>query len=163
MDITLVGQTLAGRYRIDAFIGRGGMADVYKVWGQQRAVFLALKVLHADLAKDKVFLRRFKREAQTLAKLQHPNIVRFDSLEQDGSLVFMLMDYVEGTSLRKEIFEAKDPLSIARVLEIVRSVCSVLQYAHSQGFLYSHLKPANILIDQSGRVMLSDLGVFQTS
>ncbi|MFH1907664.1 MAG: protein kinase [Chloroflexota bacterium] len=126
MDITLVGQTLAGRYRIDAFIGRGGMADVYKVWGQQRAVFLALKVLHADLAKDKVFLRRFKREAQTLAILQHPNIVRFDSLEQDGSLVFMLMDYVEGTSLRKEIFEAKDPLSIARVLEIVRSVCSVL-------------------------------------
>jgi len=98
-----LGWANAGLYRIDAFIGRGGMADVYKVWGQQRAVFLALKVLHADLAKDKVFLRRFKREAQTLAKLQHPNIVRFDSLEQDGSLVFMVMDYVEGTSLRKEV------------------------------------------------------------
>ena len=65
----LVGQTLANRYRVDKLIGRGGMAEVYKVWDSQRAVFLAMKLLHSDIAEDKVFIRRFKREANTLSKL----------------------------------------------------------------------------------------------
>ena len=73
----LVGKTIAGRYRVIQFLGRGGMADVYKVWDTQRAATLAVKVLHEDLAEDHVFLRRFRREAQTLAKLKHPNIVGF--------------------------------------------------------------------------------------
>ena len=94
---------------MDAFIGRGGMGDVYKVWDRRRAVFLAMKVLHSDLAEDKVFLRRFAREAETLSALQHPHIVRFYGLEQDDGLTFMLMDYVEGTTLRKLIFDARKP------------------------------------------------------
>ena len=113
----LIGRIMAERYRVDAFLGKGGMAEVYKVWDQKRSVFLAMKILHADLAEDKIFLRRFRREAQTLAKLQHPNIVRFYGLEQDGDLVFILMDYVEGTTLRKEIFQTKGPFSEAHVLE----------------------------------------------
>ena len=112
----LIGRIMAERYRVDAFLGKGGMAEVYKVWDQKRSVFLAMKILHADLAEDKIFLRRFRREAQTLAKLQHPNIVRFYGLEQDGDLVFILMDYVEGTTLRKEIFQTKGPFSEAHVL-----------------------------------------------
>jgi serine/threonine-protein kinase len=78
----LIGSTIAKRYRIISFLGKGGMAEVYKIWDEARSVPLAMKVLHADLAENKVFLRRFKREAQTLAKLQHPNIVRFYGLEQ---------------------------------------------------------------------------------
>jgi hypothetical protein len=66
----LIGQTLANRFRVESFLGRGGMADVYKVCDIQRSVYLAMKVSHEDLAQDKVFLRRFKREAQTLARLQ---------------------------------------------------------------------------------------------
>jgi eukaryotic-like serine/threonine-protein kinase len=73
----LVGQTLLNRYRVDAFLGQGAMAEVYKVWDRQRAVHFAMKKLRSDLAEDKVFLRRFKREAETLATLQHPNIVHF--------------------------------------------------------------------------------------
>jgi serine/threonine protein kinase len=79
----LVGKTVKDRYRIEQLIGRGGMAEVYKVWDETRADLLAMKVLREDLAQDKVFLRRFEREAQTLAKLQHRSIVRFYGLEQD--------------------------------------------------------------------------------
>src|SRR5512135_1291494 len=95
----LVGATLSSRYRVDKFLGRGGMADVYKVWDVQRAAVLAMKVLHEDLAEDEVFLRRFRREAQTLAKLTHPNIVRFYEMGKDGDLVFMLMEYVDGITV----------------------------------------------------------------
>ena len=100
MHRDLMGQMLLGRFRVESFLGRGGMSEVYKVWDGQRSVHLAMKMLREDLAEDKVFLRRFQREAQTLARLQHPNIVRFYGLEQDGPLAFMLMDYVEGTGHR---------------------------------------------------------------
>ena len=152
----LIGKTLAKRYRVDASLGRGGMAEVYKVWDQQRAAYLALKVLREDLAEDKVFIRRFKREAQTLARLQHPNIVRFYGLDedQDEQLVFMLMDYIEGTTLRKEIYKSKQPFSAERVLEIMRPVCSALYYAHNQGIVHCDVKPGNIMIDTQGRILI---------
>jgi len=76
----LTGKILSNRYRVDSFLGRGGMAQVYKVWDNRRMTFLAMKVLHEDLSLDRIFMRRFQREAQTLEKLQHPNIVRFYGL-----------------------------------------------------------------------------------
>jgi len=122
----LIGRIVNGRYRVEAFLGKGGMAEVYKVWDQERNMHLAMKILHADLAEDKVFLRRFKREAQTLATLQHPNIIRFYGLEQTDGLVFLLMEYIEGTTLRKEIFETESPFSLERVLNIVQPVTDAL-------------------------------------
>lgn len=155
----LIGRIVGGRYRVEDFLGKGGMAEVYKVWDQERNVHLAMKILHADLAEDRVFLRRFKREAQTLAKLQHPNIVRFYGLEQGGDLVYMLMDYVDGTSLRKEIFQAKAPLSMERIVEVMKSVCSALYYAHKLGFVHCDIKPANIMIHKNGTVYVADFGI----
>jgi serine/threonine protein kinase len=159
MNGNLIGQTLLGRYRVDAFIGRGGMAEVYKVWDTKRAVPLAMKLLREDLAEDKIFLRRFKREARTLSNLQHPNIVRLYGLEQDGDLAFMLMDYVEGTTLRKEIFHAKKAISVERVLEVMRPVCSALHYAHQMGMVHCDAKPGNIMIEHTGRVLVTDFGI----
>jgi serine/threonine-protein kinase len=119
----LVGKTLLGRYRVDALIGSGGMAEVYKVWDQERAAYLALKLLQEDFSQDIVFIRRFRREAQTLEKLQHPNIVRFYGLEQDDLLAFILMDFVEGTSLESEISKNRNrSFTSDRVLEIMRPV-----------------------------------------
>jgi serine/threonine protein kinase len=155
----LVGKTLAGRYRIETFLGKGGMAEVYKVWDQKKYVHLAMKILHADLAEDKIFLRRFEREAQTLAKLQHPNIVRFYSLERDDDLVYMLMDYVEGTTLRKEIFRSVGPFSAKRILEIMKPVGAALFFAHQSGYVHCDVKPANIMLHKNGTVYVSDFGI----
>src|SRR3990172_10364644 len=110
----LTGKVIAGRYRVIEFIGRGGMAEVYKVWDSRRNTTLAMKLLHADLALDRAFLRRFHREADVLARLQHPNIVRLYGLEQDGEQSFMLMDFIDGRSLKQLIFNAGGPLPLGQ-------------------------------------------------
>ena len=155
----LIEKTLAGRYRVLSRIGRGGMAEVYQVWDSHRMTYLAMKVLHQDLAVDRVFMRRFQREASTLAKLQHPNIVRFYGLERDGRLAFMLLDYIRGENLKPKIFDAAGPYPLEGVRTIMHAVCGALAYAHRQGHVHCDIKPANIMIDENGRVLLSDFGI----
>jgi serine/threonine-protein kinase len=155
----LTNLTLLDRYVVRQMLGRGGMADVYLVWDKVRTVLLAMKLLREDMAEDKVFLRRFRREAQNLARLQHPHIVRSYGLERDGIYSFLLMDYVEGTTLRREIFQSGEPLSKERVLEVMRPVCSALNYAHQLGVIHCDAKPANIMIEKTGKVLVSDFGI----
>ena len=159
MAILKIGRTIKNRYRVDKFLGRGGMAEVYKVEDTQRGVYLAMKVLFEDLAEDRVFLKRFQREAQNLAKLQHPNIVRFYRLEQEGRLAFIIMDYIDGTTLRGEIFDASKPLPKERIIEILTPVCKALHYAHQMGKVHCDIKPGNIMIDKHGIVYLVDFGI----
>jgi len=156
---TLIGKNLKGRYRVDEFIGRGGMAEVYKVWDSHLSVHLGMKLLHDDLAEDRVFLRRFKREARTLEKLKHPNIVRFYGIEQDDTRAFILMDFVEGTTLRREIFRAGGPMKPTQINDVMRPVCAALGFAHREGIVHCDVKPANIMIDYSGRVLVTDFGI----
>ena len=156
---SLVGKTLKNRYQVIESLGRGGMAEVFKVYDNVRASALALKVLRDDMAQDKIFLRRFQREAHTLAKLQHRSIVRFYGLDQDNAQVFMLMDLVEGTSLREEIFRTDKPFSSKRILEIAQPVCAALHYAHQMGVVHCDIKPGNILINHYGEVLTTDFGI----
>jgi serine/threonine protein kinase len=156
----LSGQILADRYRIDEFIGRGGMAEVYKVWDSARATFLALKLLRDDLAHDVVFVRRFQREARSLETLQHPNIVRFYGLEQDDMLTYILMDHVEGSNLRAEIYRHRHtgmPPDV--VVKYMQGICSALHYAHHSGIIHCDLKSGNVLIDEKGRPLVTDFGI----
>ena len=155
----LVGQIVKDTYHFTEYIGRGGMADVYKVWDAQRVIHLAAKVLHKDMALDKVFLRRFEREAETLTQLQHPHIVRSYGLQLDGRLAFLLMDFVEGESLKELIFDADGPLPLEQIRGILRPVAGALHYAHSQGFVHCDIKPANIMLDKYGEVRLADFGI----
>ena len=156
----LIGTTINKRYKVIESLGRGGMAEVYKVWDEQRQEHLAAKVLREDLAYDVVFLKRFEREARTLAKLQHPNIVRFYGLEKDNDLILMLMDYIEGESLRKMIYHARGKgISEKETLEIIQPIATALHYAHQKGIVHCDLKPGNILIDKTGKVYISDFGI----
>jgi len=156
----LIGQELKGRYRVESALGRGGMAEVYKVWDKQRTTYLALKLLREDLAQDRIFLRRFKREAQTLAKLQHPNIVRFYGLEHDGYNTFMLMDFIEGKTLREEIFGLDGtPMQFDQMLPIIQQLCSALHYAHEEGVVHCDLKPGNVMIHMNGTIQVTDFGI----
>lgn len=155
----LTGQVLGGRYRVDHFLGRGGMADVYRVWDLQRAVPLACKVLHPDLADDEIFLERFEREARTLEILQHPNIVRFYGLEETDGRAFILMNFIDGLTLRKEILLSKCGMRPERIVEVMRPVCAALFYAHRMGMVHCDIKPANIMVHRNGTVYLTDFGI----
>jgi eukaryotic-like serine/threonine-protein kinase len=155
-----IGQLLLNRYRVDQFIGRGGMAEVYRVWDNLRMAWLAIKLLHADLAQDPNFLRRFRKEAENLARLQHPNIVRFYGMEQDGLLAFILMDFVDGATLQASIaLQAGTSFPPQQVLSLMQPVCSALHYAHNEGIVHCDVKPANIMIHRTGMVMLADFGI----
>jgi len=159
----LVGKVISDRFHFSEHIGRGGMAEVYKVWDSQRVIYLAAKVLHKDMALDKIFLRRFKRESDTLTKLQHPHIVRSYGLKRDGRLAFLLMDYVDGESLKERIFDTEKPLPVTRVRDILRPVAGALHYAHNMGFVHCDIKPANIMMDKYGEVRLADFGIARMS
>jgi serine/threonine protein kinase len=158
--LNLEGQILKGRYRIEALVGRGGMAEVYKAWDTRRQYHVAIKVMREDLAEDIEFLRRFKREAQALAALSHANIVRFYSFEREGRLAFIVMDYVEGTTLRGRILDAGGtPLPLDEVASITQQVCAALHYAHEEGVLHRDVKPGNIMIQPNGKVLVADFGI----
>ena len=156
----LVGKVLSGRYRVDELLGQGGMAEVYKVWDQERATYLALKLLKEDLAQDVVFLRRFRREASSLDRLQHPNIVRFYGLEQDDLLAFILMDYIAGSSLKTKIYQSRESgMDSLEMLNYMRGICSALHFAHRSGTIHCDLKPGNVLIDEQGKPLVTDFGI----
>ena len=155
----LIGQTLLNRYRVDSFVSSGGMGAIYKVWDIERAVYLAMQLLHSDLSDDPRFYRMFKREAETLTNFAHPNIARCYGVEKDKDVVFILMQFVEGQSLRSEIHKAGSPFPLERVLQILHPVCSVLQYIHSMGFVHGDLKPSNIIIGDHRQLWVTDLGL----
>jgi eukaryotic-like serine/threonine-protein kinase len=158
--LSLVGEVISGRYKIEEAIGRGGMADVYKAWDQNRATYLAIKVLREDLAQDKIFLRRFQREAHTLERLQHPNIVRFYGLGQDKKLIFLLMDFINGITLQSLIFEKPDRFIGGQLIgQVTHSVCAALHYAHQMGLVHCDIKPGNIMVDQNSNILLTDFGI----
>ena len=160
----LVGKTILSRYNVQKFLGRGGMAEVYKVWDSKRMTYLAMKVLLEDLALDRVFIRRFTREANTLAKLQHPNIVRFYDLKKEGRIVFILMDYIEGATLKHLIHDAEGSAMLdGQIRVIMGDVCRALHYAHSQNLTHCDIKPANIMIDKNGVIKLADFGIARVS
>src|SRR5512143_580903 len=113
----IIGQILLEQFRVDAFVASGGMGAVYRVWDLKRNVPLAMKVLHADLAEDPSVFKRFKREANALKKLAHPNIVPFYGLFQTADFAFLLERYIDGPSLRDILRQEKGkPLTIAEAM-----------------------------------------------
>jgi tetratricopeptide (TPR) repeat protein len=146
-----------GRYVVGEPIGRGGMGVVYRARQEGLDRDVALKVLSPRLAADADFVRRFEREARTLASLNHPNIVAVYDTGVEGGTPYLAMELVEGVSLRRLLAERRLPPEEA--LGIVPQLCDALEYAHAKGVVHRDIKPENILIDAKGRVKIADYGL----
>lgn len=153
-----VPQLLARRYEIIRRVGVGGMADVYLAEDTQLGREVALKILHPQYAGDDQFVERFRREALSAAKLQHPNIVQIYDSGRDADFNFIVMEYVEGQSL-KDYLTQEGPLEIGEACRIAREVLTALAYAHRTGLVHRDIKPGNILLSQDGKVQVTDFGI----
>jgi beta-lactam-binding protein with PASTA domain/predicted Ser/Thr protein kinase len=155
---TLSGTLFAGRYRVARKLGGGGMADVYLAEDQELGRRVAVKILHERYANDDQFVERFRREATHAAGLSHPNIVSiYDRGETNGSY-FIVMEYVEGRTL-KELIRARGPCPIAVAIAYTRQILSALRYAHRNGVIHRDIKPHNVIVDPEGVVKVTDFGI----
>ncbi|OKK08744.1 serine/threonine protein kinase [Streptomyces sp. CB03234] len=149
---------LDGRYRVDARIAVGGMATVYRALDTRLDRVLALKVMHPALATDATFVERFIREAKSVARLSHPNVVGVFDQGADGAYVYLAMEYVAGCTLRDALRE-RGALQPRAALDILEPVLAALGAAHRAGFVHRDMKPENVLIGDDGRVKVADFGL----
>ncbi len=158
MQNTLTGTLFANRYRVTRKLGGGGMADVYLAEDQELGRRVAVKILHERYANDDQFVERFRREATHAAGLSHPNIVSiFDRGETNGSY-FIVMEYVEGRTL-KELIRSRGPCPIPVAIAYTRQILSGLRYAHRNGVVHRDIKPHNVIVDPEGVVKVTDFGI----
>lgn len=151
-------QVLGGRYLLEECIANGGMAAVWRAHDELLARTVAVKVLHDHLAADDAFRERFRREAIAAAKLTHPNVVSLYDTGQSEGTVFLVMEFVDGVTLRRVIADLGmlDPEQAATVGE---KIARALAYAHDRGLVHRDVKPANILLSDDGTVKVADFGI----
>jgi serine/threonine protein kinase len=160
---TLEGTSL-GKYRVLEPLGRGGMAQVYKAYHAQLDRYVAIKVLRSDLVEQEEFLGRFRREARAASGLRHPNIVQVFDFDVQDDLYYMVMELLEGDTLRARLNEYRikgQRMPLPEVVRILKDVLSGLAYAHSEGIIHRDIKPANIMLTRRGQAVLTDFGIAQ--
>ncbi|MEV5215120.1 Stk1 family PASTA domain-containing Ser/Thr kinase [Streptomyces albidoflavus] len=149
---------LDGRYRVDALIAVGGMATVYRALDTRLDRVVALKVMHPELAADASFVERFIREARSVARLSHPNVVGVFDQGAEGAYVYLAMEYVPGCTLR-DVLRERGALTPRAALDVLEPVLAALGAAHRAGFVHRDMKPENVLIGDDGRVKVADFGL----
>src|SRR6185437_2011645 len=156
--MSLVGQVFSNRYRIEREIARGGMAEVYLARDESLNRLVALKALFPEFAREPSFVERFRREAQAAANLNHPNIVGIYDWGQESGTYFIVMEYVEGRSLR-DLMRNEGPVEPGRAADITAEIASALAFAHRSGVVHRDVKPGNVLITPQGHVKVTDFGI----
>ena len=153
---------LDGRYKVRDILGAGGMGVVFLAddLGLDRAV--AIKVLPPDVSGDATVVSRFRREAKTAARLDHPSIIPIYRVESEGALDYFVMKYVPGRSL-EAVLRDEAPLSIPFAMRVLREASAALAHAHRHGVVHRDVKPANIMLDADERVILTDFGISRAS
>jgi serine/threonine-protein kinase len=154
----MIGRTIGNRYKILEKIGGGGMALVYKARCTLLDRIVAIKILQPQFANDDDFVKRFRREAQAAASLSHPNIVNIYDVGKEGDTDYIVLEYVDGKTL-KEYIEEKGPLSTEETVRIGIQICDALEHAHKNKIIHRDIKPHNILITKDGRVKVTDFGI----
>ena len=147
-----------GKYDLKRLLGRGGMGAVFLAQDLTLDREVAIKVLPPDYSQDPQVIKRFQQEAKTAAKLDHTNIIPIFRVESEEGLNFFVMKYISGTSL-EDVLEQKQPLSLDYVQRVLWEAACALGHAHSRGVVHRDVKPANIMFDHDGRVMLTDFGI----
>jgi beta-lactam-binding protein with PASTA domain/tRNA A-37 threonylcarbamoyl transferase component Bud32 len=154
----LAGRLLDGRYAVTARIAQGGMATVYLAMDTRLDRQVALKVMHAELARDEEFVRRFIGEAKSVARLSHQNVVAVFDQGSDGPFLYLAMEYVPGRTL-KEMLREQGRFTPAAALEIMAGVLDGLAAAHASGIVHRDVKPENVLLTADGRLKVADFGL----
>lgn len=154
----LSGRLIAGRYRVDSLVASGGMASVYVAHDTVLDRKVALKAIHPHLAQDKSFVEKFQREAKVAAKLSHPNLVNVFDQGSDEEVIFLVMEFVPGITLRDAMNDF-GALDSSRALEIIEPLTAGLAAAHAAGILHRDLKPENVFLSDGGSVKLGDFGL----
>jgi serine/threonine-protein kinase len=155
-------RVLAGRYELEAVLGQGGMARVFRGTDRVLNRTVAVKVLSPQFADDEQFVARFRREAQAAAALNHSNIVSVYDTGSQGDVHFIVMEYVEGRTLR-DVIRQEGPLLPERAAEITEAVARGLAAAHQAGLVHRDVKPGNIMITRDGQVKVMDFGIARTT
>jgi eukaryotic-like serine/threonine-protein kinase len=154
----MIGKRVSGRYKLLEVIGDGGMAIVYRAKDLILDRDVAVKVLRSEFNKDEDFIRRFKREAESATSLDHPNIVSIYDVGEDEEIYFIVMEYVQGKTLKQYIKE-HGKLSVEESLHIMKQIVSGMAVAHDHGIIHRDIKPHNILITENGTAKLTDFGI----
>jgi serine/threonine-protein kinase len=160
---TLGGQTL-GKYRVLEPLGRGGMARVYRAYHPQLDRYVALKVLRADLVDDEEFRARFQREARAAAALRHANIVQVFDHDVQDDIYYIVLELLEGDSLKTRLHDYRtrgETMPLGEIVRVLLDVLDGLAYAHSEGMIHRDIKPGNILLTKRGQAVIADFGIAQ--
>ncbi len=156
--LNLVGRVVDGRYRIERRLARGGMATVYEATDLRLDRAVAVKIMHPDLAEDVAFVSRFVREAKSAARLSDPHVVAVYDQGADGDIVYLIMEYVAGRTVR-DVLREYGRLTAEQALTILDPVLQALDAAHHAGFVHRDVKPENVLLTDDGRVKVADFGL----
>ncbi len=157
----LIGKKL-DEYQIEALLGRGGMARVYRAFDTRLKRWVAVKVIATPFRSDSDYIMRFEREAQAIAQLEHANVVTVYRYGEVDDMLYIAMQYVEGVALDTLLHEYRDEedyIPSADVLKIMRDICQALDYIHSKGVVHRDIKPANIILNKDGQAILADFGL----
>ncbi len=155
---------MLGKYRVLEPVGQGGMAQVYRAYHPSLDRYVAIKVLRPDLIEDQEFLNRFTREARSVAALRHPNIVQVFDFDVQDDLYFMVMELLEGDTLKTHINRYRgrgETVPSGEIVRILTDVLKGLAYAHNEGIIHRDIKPANILLTRRGEAVITDFGIAQ--
>ncbi len=154
----MVGKTVAGRYELEEVVGHGGMSSVYRAHDSLLERYVALKVLHEQYNEDEDFVERFKREARSVAQLQHPNIVTVIDRGEEEGRQYIVFEFIDGENL-KEFVVRKGRLDLREALEIAVEIARALAFAHEHGLIHRDVKPQNVLLNGDGRAKVTDFGI----